>query len=78
MIVSVVVVVPRAFTDTVVGLNWQSAPMGRYQEQPKATVPLKAALAVMVSVVVALPFRDAISVVLASVIVKAGGGKLMT
>lgn len=76
--VNVVVVVPRAFTVTVAGENWQFAPTGTYQEQPRVIVPLKAAFAVMVSVVVPLPFGDTAIVVFAAVMVNAGGGKLMT
>ena len=75
---NVVVVVPRAFTVTVAGTNWHVAPTGAVQEQLKEIVPLKAALAVMVSVANPLPCGDTAIVVFEAVMVKAGGSKLMT
>jgi hypothetical protein len=74
--VSVVVAVPRASADTLVGAKAHEAPMGRNPEQLKAAVPLKAAFAVIVRVAVPVPPVTMI-VELGEVMVKAGGGRLM-
>jgi hypothetical protein len=76
--VSVVVVLARASVVTVAGLKVHVAPTGRNPEQLNAIDPLKAAFAVIVRVIGPLPPAGTVMVGPEDVIVKAGGGRLIT
>lgn len=78
VIVSVVVEVARAKVVTVVGLKEQGVLIGKKPEQLKAMEPLKAAFAVIVRVTAPLPPAGMVRVDFDDVMVKAGGGKVMT
>ena len=78
VIVSVVVALARANVVTVGGLKAHVAPTGRNPEQLNAIEPLNAAFAVIVRMIDPLPPAGTVMVGSGDVIVKAGGGRLMT
>jgi hypothetical protein len=77
LIVSVVVAVPCATSETDVGANVQVAPIGKNPPQANEMDPLKAASAVKVSFTVPEPPRGTVIVEAALVMVKDVAGRLM-
>jgi hypothetical protein len=74
----VVPLVPATVVIVLLGLKAHVAPTGKNPEQVNAVEPLNAAFAVIVKVTDPLPPAGMVTVGFEDVIVKAGGGRVMT